>query len=189
MRRGLFVAILGLMLTVPAYGQFDGGGEFRIFYQTIQGFDYDAGGGFVVAEGGSFHGGGFGFVFDLNDWFGIYSDTSFLGGLDSDFVGIKLITQNQGAKLTARDIAGANLYGKAGIGIQRFVIELSGTEGVSYQTGFDLGGGVDVPLSEGLYWFGELKMSLLSLPDLTGAPGRDKWSKSPTFSTGILFRF
>lgn len=189
MRRLVFLSAVWLTFGSAAYAQLGGGGEFRIFYQTIQSFDFDAGGGYLIADSEAFHGGGFGFVFGLNDWFGIYTDTTFLGGVDTDYFDMKLISQVQGAQFTWGDRDSVNLYGKAGIGFARFVIDVYGYEDVWYQSQFDFGGGATVPITEGMHWFGELKMSLLSLPNLTGSPDRDKWSPSPTFSTGVLFRF
>ncbi|MFZ0429633.1 MAG: hypothetical protein WAO20_16060 [Acidobacteriota bacterium] len=54
---------------------------------------------------------------------------------------------------------------------------------------FEYGGGVDVPLSDNFFLFGEFKGSTLSLPQLTLSSNRQKWQTSPVISTGIALRF
>lgn len=190
MRRLIGLLVLGFSLT-PLWGQDEPSGEFRAFYSTIQSFDFDSGAGVFRVSDDAFHGGGFGFVFNLTPWFGLYSDTVFYGGVEdsNSNIGLKLINQTQGAKLTARELGDFNLYGKAGMGFTRFVFDVAQGEAVYYQTSFQLAGGVDIPIREGTYFYVEAGRSILSLPNLTNLPGRDKWSGSLGLTAGIAFAF
>ncbi len=190
MRRLIGIAVLGFGLT-SLWAQDEPSGEFRAFYSTIPSFDFDSGAGLFRVSGDGFHGGGFGFAFNLTPWFGLFSDTEFFGGVkDSNSnIGLKLINQTQGAKFTARELGNVNLYGKAGMGFARFVFDVAQQEAVYYQTSFLLAGGVDVPISESMYLYVEAGRRILSLPNLTNLPERDKWSGSLGLTTGIAFAF
>lgn len=188
MRRLIGILVLSLCCT-PLFAQDEPTGEFRLFYSTLQGFDFDSGSPTFQIADDSFHGGGFGFVFNLNPWFGIYSDSQFYAGVKAAGLDLKLINQMQGVKLTARQLGGLNLYGKAGMGFARFVFSFPQGESVSYQTSFNLAGGLDIKLSDGFYVYGEVGRTALSLPNLTGLSNRDKWDGNLALTTGIAFMF
>jgi hypothetical protein len=165
-------------------------GEFRLYYQTIRDFNYNSGAPGLTFQNDSFNGGGFGFVYDLNPRFGIYSDTTFLRGPEEGGIKLNLINQVQGAKVTAREIGPLNVYAKGGIGFARFIFSAAGSDlGVFWQTNFDLAGGVDFELRDGFFFYIEAKRMVMSLPRLTNAPDRDKWNGSLGLASGIAFRF
>ena len=165
-------------------------GEFRLYYQTIRDFNYRTGLPDFEFQGDSFHGGGFGFVYDLNPRLGIYSDTAFLRGPEAGGIKLNLINQVQGIKLTARELGPLNVYAKGGIGFARYIFSASGSDlGVYWQSNFDLAGGVDFEINDGFYFYIEAKRMVMSLPRLTNVEDRDKWNGSLGLATGIAFRF
>ncbi|MGH9338292.1 MAG: outer membrane beta-barrel protein [Acidobacteriota bacterium] len=190
MKRLLIMA--PVLLAVCTVGFAQPQGEFQFFYQRIQGFDYNAGSGLLIDDG-NFNGGGFGFVFNLNDWFGVYSQSSFFAGAEfaDAGVGVKLINQIQGAKVTARELGPLNVFAKGGVGFIRFVFDLEqfNQEQVRFATGFNYGGGIEFPIGESLFINLELGQLIMSLPQITNDPNRDRWDNTVVISTGASFHF
>ncbi|RPJ59939.1 MAG: hypothetical protein EHM23_12210 [Acidobacteria bacterium] len=161
--------------------------EFSGFYQRVQGFDFQGVQGFEF-ESEAFNGGGFGFVYNLNPFFGIFSQTSFLGGVEQSNVKLRFINQAQGVKLTKRSDK-INVFGKGGIGFVRHVFDFSGQESVDYGTSFLLGGGTEIKIQEGMWLMLDLSRNVMGLPQLTINPDRDKWDSNWIITTGVSFQF
>jgi hypothetical protein len=128
-------------------------GELRAYYQRLGSFEFRSGSPQFDIMDKSFNGGGFGFVMNLKDWLGFFTETNFLGGVEQGTIRLSLINQIQGVKLTAREIRSPNLYAKGGIGFTRFVFAIGGQDTVRYQTSFIAGGGVDFMFNEGMAIF------------------------------------
>lgn len=189
MKRGLLIVALVVATCSMLYGQAPQG-ELEVYYQTIQNFDFDSGSPQFSISDEAFHGGGFGFVFYLNDWFGLFSNTSLYGGIEENAIDLKLINQVQGVKLIARDLGIFNVYTKGGIGFARYVFELQNLgETVRYGTSFLAGAGLEVRMSDNIYFLLEGNQTSLSLPDISGSPNRDKWDSTLGFLTGIALQF
>ncbi len=184
------LVLLTAMLTLGSpslFAQMDHG-EMRGYFQTVRSFDYRPGVSQLDISGDSFNGGGFGFVVDLGPVLSLYTNSSFLSGVDNNYLQLKLFNQVQGFKATARDVGPVDFYAKAGIGFARW--DLRGfVNGIAYKMSLEYGGGIDVPVSENVFLFGEFMESTLSLPQLTQSPDRQKWQTSPTIGTGIGIRF
>ncbi len=161
----------------------------RGYYQTVRSFDFAPGGNQGAVSGAAFHGGGFGFVIDLSDVLGLYTDSTFLTGVDSNYLQLKLFNQVQGFRATARDVGPVNVYAKAGMGFARWEVNGAYGSGIAYKMSFEYGGGIDAPLSDNLFLFGEFKGSTFALPQLTAFSNRQKWQTSPVVMTGIGIRF
>jgi hypothetical protein len=177
------------LLSISAAAAQASQGEFRGYYQHIANFDFQSGSPDFDITGDSFNGGGFGFVFNLNEWFGLYSESTFLTGVEQQGLDLKLFNQIQGAKLTAREVGPFNLYAKGGIGFTRFVFDSQGSEFVQYQTSFAGGGGVDILFSENFAIFVEGNLLSFSLPNLTGVENRDKWDSAFGTTVGVVLSF
>lgn len=189
MKQYLLIAALLVMICPALYGQTPQG-EMEVYYQSIRSFDFDSGSPQFLIDDETFHGGGFGFVFYLNDWFGIFSNTSLFGGIEQNAIDLSLINQVQGAKLIARDLGIFNVYTKGGIGFVRFVFDLQNLgETVRYGTSFLAAAGLEVRMSDNIYLLLEGNQTTLSLPDISGSPDRDKWDSTVGFLTGIALQF
>lgn len=161
--------------------------EFQGYYQRVQGFDFQGVPGFEF-EGVGFNGGGFGFVYNLNPYFGIFSQTSFLAGVEQSNVKLRIINQAQGVKLTKRGES-INVFGKGGVGFVRNVLSFGGQEGVDYGTSFVFGGGTEIKLQEGMWLMLDLSRNIQGLPQLTFLEDRDSWDSNWMITTGISFQF
>lgn len=193
MKRLLAVAFVllftgSLLLAQPEFSEV----EFQGYYQRIQGFSFSPSGfeGFNFEDEG-FNGGGFGINYNLNHWFGIFSNTSFLGGVEQSQLQMKIINQAQGAKLTKRGLGPANVYAKAGVGFVRYVFSSGGQDlSINYSTSFLYGGGAEIKFKEGMYLVLDLSSLALGLPQLVqDFDGRDKWDSSLAITTGVMFSF
>ena len=160
--------------------------EFQGFYHRVQGFDIEDAPGFSF-EGEGFNGGGFGFVYNVNPYFGIFSQTSFLGGVEQSGLSLKFINQAQGVKLTKRSDA-INVFGKGGVGFVRHVFEIGGQEFVDYGTSFVLGGGTEIKLQEGMFLLLDFSRYITGLPRVSLAQ-EDGWDSTWMITTGISFQF
>jgi len=161
--------------------------EFQGYYQRVQGFDFRGVAGFEF-EGEGFNGGGFGFVYNLNPYFGIFSQTSFLAGVEQSGLKLRFINQAQGVKLTKRSDA-INVFAKGGVGFVRHVLDFQGQEGVDYGTSFVFGGGTEIKIQEGMFLMLDFSRYITGLPRLTSAENRDGWDSSWLITTGISFQF
>jgi len=161
--------------------------EFQGFYQRVQGFDFEGVQGFEFQDKG-FNGGGFGFVYNLKPFFGIFSQTSFLAGVEQSGVKLRFINQAQGVKLTKRSDK-INVFGKGGVGFVRHVLDFGGQEGVDYGTSFVFGGGTEIKLQEGMWLMLDFSRYITGLPRLTNFEDRDSWDSSWLITTGISFQF
>ncbi len=168
--------------------------EFQGYYQRVQGFTFSPTGvqGFDFPDSEGFNGGGFGINYNLNHWFGIFSNTSFLGGVEQNDLQMKIINQVQGAKITKRGFGPANFYAKGGVGFMRYVFSSGGQDlAIRYSTSFVYGGGTEIKFKEGMWLVLDLSRLSLGLPNLTGFDfeGRDKWDSSYVITTGVMFSF
>lgn len=189
MKRCLLIAALVMATGSLLYAQAPQG-ELEVYYQTIRSFDFDSGSPQFSISDEAFQGGGFGFVFYLNDWFGLFSNTSLYGGIEQNAIDLKLINQVQGVKLIARDIGIFNVYTKGGIGFARYVFGLGNLgETVRYGTSFLAAAGLEVRMTDHIYLLLEGNQTSLSLPDISGSPDRDKWDSTVGFLTGIAIQF
>jgi hypothetical protein len=181
----LFVG--NLCLAQPEYSEV----EFQGFYQRIQGFDFQSGAVGFEFENEGFNGGGFGFVYNVSPWLGIFSQTSFLAGVEQSGIKLRFINQTQGAKVTKRGLVGesVNVFAKGGIGFVRHVFDAFGQQSIDYGTSFTGGGGTEIKLQEGMWLMLDLSRTSLGLPRLTNVPGRDKWDSSWAITTGVSFQF
>jgi hypothetical protein len=161
--------------------------EFQGFYQRVQGFDFQGVQGFEFQNKG-FNGGGFGFVYNLKPSFGIFSQTSFLAGVEQSDVKLRFINQAQGVKLTKRSEK-INVFGKGGVGFIRHVFDFGGQQSVDYGTSFVFGGGTEIKLQEGMWLMLDLSRNIMGLPQLTIDPNRDKWDSNWIITTGVSFQF
>jgi hypothetical protein len=165
--------------------------EFQGFYQRIQGFDFDSGAPGFNFEDEGFNGGGFGIVYNVSHWLGIFSQTSFLAGVEQSGIKLRFINQTQGAKVTKRGLIGesVNVFAKGGIGFVRHVFDVFGQQSVDYGTSFTGGGGTEIKLQEGMWLMLDLSRTSFGLPQLTISPNRDKWDSSWAITTGVSFQF
>ncbi|MFB3905310.1 MAG: hypothetical protein ACE15E_17815 [Acidobacteriota bacterium] len=160
--------------------------EFQGFYQRVQGFDFRGVEGFEF-EGEGFNGGGFGFVYNLNPFFGIFSQTSFLAGVEQSNIKLRFINSAQGVKVTKRG-ENIHVFGKGGVGFVRHVFEFGGQEFVDYGTSFVLGGGTEIKFQEGMWLMLDLSRNFMGLPNFN-VPNRDKWDSNWLITTGVSFQF
>ncbi len=161
--------------------------EFQGYYQRVQGFDFQGVQGFEFQDKG-FNGGGFGFVYNLNPFFGIFSQTSFLGGVEQSGLRLRFINQAQGVKLTKRSDK-INVFGKGGVTIVHHVFDFGGQESGDTTMGFLFGGGTEIKLQEGMWLMLDLSRNIMGLPQLTLDNNRDKWDSNWIITTGISFQF
>lgn len=164
-------------------------GQLEVFYQRVQGFDFFSGDPGFDIQDQNFNGGGFGFVFSLNDWLGFFSETGLYGGVEQGSLKMKLINQAQGVRVTAREVGPVNFYARGGIGFARYVFETPAFETVRYGMSLIYGGGVEIPLMEGLLLKLDGSRVTQSLPQITSVPDRDKWDSNFILTTGIAFQF
>lgn len=186
-----FILLSGsILLAQPEFSEV----EFQGYYQRVQGFSFSPTfvEGFDFPDSEGFNGGGFGLTYNLNHWFGIFSNTSFLGGVEQNNLQMKIINQVQGAKITKRGLGPANFYAKGGVGFIRYVFSSGGEDlAIDYSTSFVYGGGAEIKFKEGMWLVLDLSRLSLGLPNLTGfdVPGRDKWDSSYLITTGVMFAF
>lgn len=188
MRKLILLIMVVLVVGVSLHGQTPQG-EFRGYFQNVSNFDFQSGSPSFDISGEGFNGGGFGFVFNLNDWLGFFTETNFLTGVEQGSLSLKLINQSQGIKVTARELGPVNVYAKGGIGFSRFLFDTGSGETIRYQTGFSTGGGVDFRISDPMAFFVEGNLLTFSLPNITNVSDRDKWDSSLGTSVGVAFFF
>jgi hypothetical protein len=189
MRRFAVATALLLVSSTLALAQEFSEGELHVFYQRVQNFDFNSGDPSFSFSGKGFNGGGFGFVYNLNAWAGIFTQMSFLGGVEQGGLKMRMINEAQGLKLTKREVGPLNLYAKGGIGFVRHVFSVQGSETADYGTSFVFGGGTEVKIKEGMALVLDVSNCAISLPQLTYYSDRDKWDSSLMFTTGIAFQF
>lgn len=172
---------VGLCSAQPDFPQ----GQFVGFYQRLQGFDFrDLG-----VQDANFNGGGLGFTFNLNHWFGVWSQTGFFTGTEVDGIQMRLINELQGVQLTKREVGPLNVYAKGGVGFARYVFELPGFEVVRFGFSASYGGGLEIRVSDAMGIILEAQRLSMSLPDVTGFQDRDGWDSNTVITTGVAFNF
>lgn len=177
----------GVSLAQPEYSE----AEMMVFYQRVQGFDFQSGlQGFEFQNRG-FNGGGFGFVYNFKHWVGLFQQTSFLGGVEQSGLRLRMINATQGLKLTKRGLADEklNLYVKGGIGYVHHVFSLDGSEFGDSNMSFTAGGGAEIKMKEGIWLVLDGSRMALGLPQVSLDPNRDKWDSNWVFTTGVSFQF
>lgn len=188
MRRWMVLAVLFGLVLASAHAQAPQG-QLELFYQRIQGFDFNSGSPAFDIRDESFNGGGFGFVYHLTPWLGLWTHTSFYGGVRQNEITLKLINQVQGLRVSAPGAGPVTLYGKGGLGFARYVFTVPGAEGVRVGTTFNFGGGAEFELRPGMFFQLEASRMTLSLPNLTNLPDRDRWDGVALITAGIGFQF
>ena len=133
------------------------------------------------------NGGGFGFVYNITDKFGIFQQTGFLGGAKDELSGLtmRMITEFQGMQVTKRAKA-IDFYAKGGVGFSRYVIENSG---VWYSLAFQYGGGAEINIGRGLYLVLEATGLSMGVPELYYTDDRSRWCNTLMITPGIAIRF
>ena len=185
MKRLMIVAVL-LWGTGSCLAQ-DISGEIQGVYFRIQGFNFNSGVSDFNIESAAINGGGYAFVYQITEKFGLFQQMGFFGGPEQSGLKIKLITEFQGMQIT-KSRGSVDFYAKGGVGFTRYVF--SGLiEGVDANLALLYGGGVKLPLKEGLKVILEGSRITQGLPNLTNAPGRSKWDHSWHFATGIAIQF
>lgn len=165
-------------------------GQLKVFYETIQGFDFRSGTPAFDIQDESFHGGGFGFNYTLNRWFDLWTQTTFFSGVRQGSIDLKLINQMQGLRAVARSRGPINVYGKGGMGFTRHVFNVANFgEQVRFGTTFVVGGGVELKWTDATLIFIEVNQNAMSLPDITGLDARDKWDSNTGIALGLAFQF
>jgi hypothetical protein len=165
-------------------------GELQLTYQRIQSFTMRSGiPSFFDFDGVALNGGGYGFVYNITEKFGLFQQMGFFGGVEQSPYKIRLITEHQGLRLKTEK-GSVTLYAKGGVGFTRYVFESSGqTQGVDSHVNFVYGGGMHFPIFSGLRMIIDVSRQSMGLPNLTGMPNRSKWSNAFYLSTGIVFCF
>lgn len=158
--------------------------EFQGFYQRIQGFDFKGIQGFEF-EGEGFHGGGFGFVFNMNSFFGVFTQASFMAGVQQSNTRLRFINLAEGIKLTKRTDH-INFFGKGGVGFVRHVTQYSNDlKGVEYGSSFQYGGGAEIKMSDRVYLLLDLSRFMMRLPQVAPPGPKDKWDSNWMITAGI----
>jgi hypothetical protein len=180
--------LFGCNICLAQYGP---QGQLDLYYQRVQGFDYRSGSSSFDIEGANLNGGGFGIGYNLTDVFSIWTQTSFYTGAKQGDLDLKFINQIQGIKLTKRDLGSVNLFVKGGMGFARYVFKQEGFSGESvfFSQTFNYGGGAEIGIGEGIYFFVELSQMSMGLPNITGSPDRDKWDSNILITSGISLFF
>lgn len=162
-------------------------GEIQGLYFRIQGFNFNSGSPIFNVDSVAINGGGYGVVYHITDKFGLFQQMGFFGGPEQNGLKIKLITEFQGMMVTKK-AGNFDFYAKGGLGFTRYVFSgaLSGADGA---LALLYGGGVKVPVKEGLKLVFEADRITQGLPNLTDLPGRSKWDHSWHLATGIAFQF
>ncbi|MBZ5496533.1 MAG: hypothetical protein LAP85_09020 [Acidobacteriia bacterium] len=164
-------------------------GELQLTYQRVQSFTFNSGSSFFNVDGAALNGGGFGFVYNITNKFGLFQQMGFFGGVEQNGLKIRMITELQGVRLTAHK-GPFDFYAKGGLGFTRYVFEVSGgTAGVDSHLALVYGGGTEFRIPGGLFMIIDASRLTMGLPNLTNLPGRSKWSNSFLLSTGVAFRF
>jgi len=192
MRRYGIVLAVWLCGTGVCLAQQGPQGELQGFYQRIQTFKMRSGGG----EGSYFadynkatNGGGFGFVYNITDRFGMYQQTGFLGGAKDQDLTMRLITEFQGMRVT-KNAKGIDFFAKGGVGFARYVLQQSGSQlGVYYNVAFQYGGGAEIDIGRGMFLLLEVTGLSMGVPELYFTDDRSKWCNTLMITPGIAIRF
>lgn len=187
MRRYGIILAMWLCGTGVCLAQQGPQGELQGFYQRIQTFKMQSGGPVFADYDKATNGGGFGFVYNVTDKFGIFQQTGFLGGAKDELSGLtmRMITEFQGMQVTKR-AKGIDFYAKAGVGFSRYVIENSG---VWYSLAFQYGGGAEINIGRGLYLVLEATGLSMGVPELYYTDDRSGWCNTLMITPGIAIRF
>ena len=98
---------------------------------------------------------------------------------------MNLVTEAQGIRLK-KDTGSVMFYGVGGVGFNRFVYnDYAGYYGMA----FLIGGGLQVPMMEGLNLLFEATNMSMRLPNITGLPNRSGWDNALMFSIGAAIHF
>ncbi len=183
MKRLIIVAIW-LSCTGLCMAQ-ESNGEIQGFFQRIQNFDFNSGDASFSFKGANPNGGGFGFVYNITDVFGLFQRTGFSSGIDQGGYKMNLITESQGLRLK-KQAGSVMFYALGGVGFNRYVYnDYAGYYGMALM----YGGGMQVPMMEGLNLIFEATNLTMGLPNLTNIPGRSKWDNALMFSIGAALHF
>jgi len=189
MKRLFFGPLFFLLFSKAGLAQYEGQSGIQLFYQRDQGFDFRSGSAAFDVQSVHLNGGGFGFDYGITDWFALWSQVAFYSGVRQGGISMNLINEIQGMKLTSPGKGPFRVYAKGGVGFTRYIFEFPGFRAVDYGQAFNYGGGLQIKVSGGMSLILEATQLAVSLPNLTGAPGRDKWDASTLFTTGIAFHF
>jgi hypothetical protein len=162
------------------------GGELQGYYQRIQTFKMRSGGDVFSNVDNATNGGGFGFLYNVTDRFGIYQQMGFFGGAKDELSGItmRMITEFQGVQLTKRTNA-VDFYVKGGLGFTRYTIQ----EGGDSKMAFQYGGGAEIKIDNSMYIILDITRVSMGVPQFYYTDDRSKWCNTFQFGTGIAIRF
>ena len=163
-------------------------GEFQGLYHRLSGLTYNSGSSYIFdVEDASANGGGYAIAYNLAPNFGMYQQMGLFGGVSDNGYNIRLITEMQGFKIT-KPGGPFNLYAKAGMGVS--IWSFSGNlSGSSSNFALNYGGGMEVRMTDELYWVLDASRLTTRVPNLTDLPGRTGWDSSWVLSTGLSFHW
>jgi hypothetical protein len=162
--------------------------EIQGLYQRIQGFTYNSGDPNIFdIEGAATNGGGYAFIYQITEKFGLYQQMGFFGGASQNGFNIRLITEFQGFRIS-KTKGPFDLYLKGGPGFTHYVFS-GNFQGSATGFAVNYGGGTEVKMKEGLYLVLEATRVTMRVPNLTNIDGRTGWDNSWLLSTGIAIHF
>jgi len=163
--------------------------EIHGFYQGYRNFDFGTGVDEFDIPGAKLNGGGFQLVYNLASWFGFWTQFSFYGAAEREFVRVGLFNELQGVRYQTRQYGPFCLYGKGGIGFTRFSVDILGSSLTDYKMSFAYGGGVQIWMGDRFGVVLDASHLVTGLPNLTDLPGREKWDSGLVVTTSLAFRF
>jgi hypothetical protein len=132
-------------------------------------------------------GGGFSIAQNLAPWFGLWSQTSFYGTAgQTNGLTVRVINNLEGVRWQTKQHGPVRFYVKGGMGFSNFRM---GTIGSDTKLCLAYGGGAQIWFAP---WMGvvlDASHTVMGLPNLTDANGRDKWDSGITLTTGLAIRF
>lgn len=183
----LIVVLLGLCVcgsaqeTTEVYG----------FYETYRNFDYKTGNDPADFQDVKLNGGGGGIAYNVAPWFALWTQLSFFGSPENDYLSVRVINNLQGVRYQTPQYGPFIFYGKGGLGFTNYGVTdryYGGSAGF-YKFSAGYAGGVQVWTTDSLGLVLEVSHLLMGVPHLYDTEDRDKWDSGLTYKTGLAFRF
>ena len=167
--------------------------EIQGFYQTYKDFSFKLGTGLenLDLKPTRLGGGGFTIAQNLAPWFAFWSQTTFYGSVEGDFLKARVINNLEGLRWQKRFSGPLEVYGKVGMGFSHIGLSSvgGGDIGGEYKLAVSYGAGAFLWMSQNIGLVFDASHLSMGVPNVTDAPGRDKWDSGLTLTTGIALRF